>query len=715
MRILSFFIFLPFFVSAQINQAFVVKSNLGYTKVEASNEGMFGFEKDGKFGYLDKNGNVAIPADYLYETSTDKTIPQFQKGGFVKIRKENKFGVLDKTGKTIIPFDYDGLYLSSYGGYTSVYKTTEGKTVWGIVNMQNKVLIPIAYDQLQIDSNLIAIKQNGKWGLKNIAGKDLAPIEFDLLIPYAQNQVIQAQKGTQYGFIDANGKWLFEKAKTVYGLNGCYEGMIMCTVNGKYGFLDLKGDEVIITKYDNGYSFDKIGLAKVGKKSATSGSTTLWGYIDKKGNEVIPIKYETLGSFSNGLAYAKDPETNRYGFLDKTGKWALNPVYLDLLPFDGYDGTWVKQTDAKWHFINKAGKDFGTLDDKGTLYKSLYNQGYAVIEKTEYPFVLIDKTGKELKIIDDCDGIYTYSDGIAGYKCKSNGKYGFVDLNGNKIIACDYDGFGAFSEGISKVDKKVDGKTRSGYIDNKGNIILPILYDVAGTFRDGWGMIKKDSNYFYVDRNGNLKDPPRRYDELYEFRSGFSLGITKEKNNNPKTYYYINKQLKEEFSVTYKEAYAFWDDVAVIKRDKEYELMNKKGEVFKSLGSIDFMKFSSEGLLSIRDNRKWGFMNNKGEIVIAPKYDSCESFKYGYAKIKMGTKWGLIDRSGTQIIEAKYENILPGENGIFIFYDGGWGVIDKTGKIIVPPTMYTITSFEKDRALGKMGKSYTIIKSPLVK
>jgi len=41
--------------------------------------------------------------------------------------------------------------------------------------------------------------------------------------------------------------------------------------------------------------------------------------------------------------------------------------------------------------------------------------------------------------------------------------------------------------------------------------------------------------------------------------------------------------------------------------------------------------------------------------------------------------------------------------------------MDKTGKILVPPTYYTITTFEKDRALARLGKSYTILKSPLIK
>ena len=169
-------------------------------------------------------------------------------------------------------------------------------------------------------------------------------------------------------------------------------------------------------------------------------------------------------------------------------------------------------------------------------------------------------------------------------------------------------------------------------------------------------------------------------------------------------------------TISSKEAYSFWDDVAVIKRDKEYELMNKKGEIVKSLGTIDVVKFSVEGLLAIRNNGKWGYINNRGDLVIATKYDSCDVFKHGFARVRMGNKWGIIDRTGTQIIESKYESIFPGENGIFIFYENGsWGVIDKTGKVIAPPTFSSITSFENDRALARTGKTFTILKSPLAK
>jgi hypothetical protein len=704
----------PYFITAQINPAFVVKSNLSYTKVESSGDGMFGFEKDGKFGYLDKNGNVVIPANYVYESNT-KTIPGFQKG-MVKLKKDKKYGVLDKTGKTIIPFEYDGLYTSN-GKYISVYNTINGKNTWGVVSMQNKVLIPIAYDQLQVDSNLIGVKQNGKWGMKDVSGKEILPIEFESLTPYAQNQVILAQKGSQYGFIDAKGKWLFEKVKSVYTLNGCYQGMIVCIVNGKHGYLDMKGNEVITTKYDNAHSFNKLGLAKVGKKSTGTNAATLWGYIDKKGNEVIPVQYESIGEFYNGFVYAKDRETNRYGFLNKTGKWVLNPVYLDLLSFDEYGGAWVKQTDAKWHYINKTGKDLGTLDDKGVLFKYFGNQGYAVVENSSTDYVLLDNKGSILKKIDDCEAVYNFSYGIGGYKCKSLAKYGFIDVNGNKITNCDFDGFEGFTEaGISKVTKQVDGKNKSGYVDAKGNIILPIVYDNVYNFRDGWGLIYKDGKYYFVDRNGSLKDPPAKYDELIEFRSGYALGKIKGAANEPNKYVYINKDLKEEFTITSFQAFPVWETVAVVSSDnKTYQLMDKTGRIFKTLTGMEQVNFCTGGMLGIREKSKWGYMNDKGEMIVSPKYDTCTGFKYGYGRVKSAGKWGIVDRSGTEIFTTKYDNILPGENGYFIFYSGGWGMMDKTGKVIIQPTLTSVTPFENNRAMARAGKTYAIIKSPLAK
>ena len=87
------------------------------------------------------------------------------------------------------------------------------------------------------------------------------------------------------------------------------EGLAEVKLNGKYGFVDQQGKEVVPLKYDNARSFSE-GLARVRLNYK-------WGFIDTTGKEVVPLKYTYIGPFSEGLAevglYFKD------GFVDKTG------------------------------------------------------------------------------------------------------------------------------------------------------------------------------------------------------------------------------------------------------------------------------------------------------------------------------------------------------------------------------------------------------------
>ena len=713
MRFLLLIFLCPIIATAQINPAFIVKGNLNYTQLESSGDGMFGFERDGKYGYMNKNEKVVIPAIYDFTDDKLKVIPRFIRG-HVLLKKDGKFGIMDKTGKITIPFDFG--YLNIFpllSNHVIISRRTDGRQLYGISTLQNKEVLPMEYQEFKADSNMIIARQNEKYGLFDPNGKMLIPIEFKSLDAFPQDQVLKAEKDGKYGYVDIHGNWLFQKEKSVYTLYGATQGLILCSVNGKYGFLDKKGNEVIITKFDNASLFESNGLAKVGQKKTSSSYVSHYGYIDKRGNEVIPIKYEYLGSFSQGLVMAKDPETNRYGFLDKTGKWMIKPIYLDGLSFDNFGGAWLKMTDAKYHYIDMTGKDFGIVDS--TSYRNFGNDGFAIIVNTEYPYVLIDKTGKVISHLDDCDGIYNFSGGLAGYKCKSNLLYGFMDANGKKVIPCDYASFTGFAEGVSRIQKKVNDKFKFGYINMKGETLVPAEYDDMQAFRDGWGLLKKDGNYFFVNAAGNLKEPPRKYDYMLEFRSGFSLGCIKGATGQLNTYYYINTQLKEEFSISAKDAYLFWDDVAIVNRTGVYELMNKKGEIFKTLTGIDELKFSTDGMLCAKEKSKWGYIDNKGEWMISAKYDSCDQFRSGYGRVRNGGKWGIVDKTGKEIFETKYENIFAYENGLIEFYSNNWGVADITGKILVSPTYYTITNFEKDRALARLGKSYTIIKSPLLK
>src|SRR3954454_25251314 len=110
---------------------------------------------------------------------------------------------------------------------------------------------------------------------------------------------------------------------------GFSDGLAKITVNGKAGFIDLKGDVVIKPRFKDAEQFTA-GLAPYESNNGkwgfidTRGAIKIkpifdwafmfcedralvqigqyWGYINKTGAIVIPAVYEEADSFSEGLA-----------------------------------------------------------------------------------------------------------------------------------------------------------------------------------------------------------------------------------------------------------------------------------------------------------------------------------------------------------------------------------------------------------------------------
>lgn len=133
------------------------------------------------------------------------------------------------------------------------------------------------------------------------------------------------------------------------------EGYASANLNGKFGFIDKTGKEVIHFKYDdahfffNGYAVVNIGGRKNNHGLIEGGA---WGYIDKTGKEIIPLKYDDVGvHFSEGLASVK--LNGKWGFVDKTDKEVIPLKYDYAYSFDG--GKAKVLLNGEYFYIDKNG------------------------------------------------------------------------------------------------------------------------------------------------------------------------------------------------------------------------------------------------------------------------------------------------------------------------------------------------------------------------
>jgi hypothetical protein len=79
----------------------------------------------------------------------------------------------------------------------------------------------------------------------------------------------------------------------------------------------------------------------------------------------------------------------------------------------------------------------------------------------------------------------------------------------------------------------------------------------------------------------------------------------------------------------------------------------------KLTSSYEFAGPFCNGLARVRKNKKWGYIDTTGAIVIPLKYNEVENFSEGMARVRVGQKWGLMSSTGKEIIKPTFQEIGP--------------------------------------------------------
>ena len=130
----------------------------------------------------------------------------------------------------------------------------------------------------------------------------------------------------------------------------------------------------------------------------------------------------------------------------------------------------------------------------------------------------------------------------------------------------------------------------------------------------------------------------------------------------------------------------FRDGLAWVQLDRKWGFVDKSGEVVVPIIYDNVGSFFYEGLAAVMLDGKWGFIDKSGSEVVPFIYDIVEEFHDGLAAVVLGDKWGFIDKTGEVVLPFVYDNVRP------FFYDGlAWvvrdgkeGFIDKSGEVITP-------------------------------
>ena len=420
---------------------------------------------------------------------------------------------------------------------------------------------------------------------------------------------------------------------------------------GKYGYINEKGEEVIECQYDIAYGFGENGLAAVGEKTGQvdgSGDDLYkWGFIDYKGKVVIPFMYDNVceAGFKKDcpLAVAKQIDTDadgnpvlRWGFINDKGELVIGYKYgasYYRSDIENYS-SWSKTGLHKIEILTGLDKTGRYVYD----YAVINRKGEEIITAGEYKNVEVSNNGliwaeKFMGMDEEGKGIY---------------KWGAIDEKGNEMIAFRYDGIGqlegADEDGLFPVAKMAgyneEGEKiyKFGYINERGEEVIPFQFYLADGFYNGVAcVINENLNSGCINRKGEFIIPyqdgicltvthgvvaePPVDSGLVRFRNSSGEGLINQSGEEiiPCEYMYVSR-------VTDKLYYA-------VKNVKGSDLYNKNGELLVHIehGGISG---GENGWIYVSDfeNDKRQYMDEEGNIVLQlpEKYTDAE----GFIKIK---------------------------------------------------------------------------------
>lgn len=405
-------------------------------------------------------------------TTDNKTKEVSSLTTYISVLDNNKWGIIDNKGNKIIDISYDemiiipdknkDIFICTYDvDYNSEsYKTkvlnkdgneilteynlvqaienTDGNSVWyennvlkfekngklGLINFEGKEILKPEYDNIYALTGLeksLIIEKDGKKGLVNTSmGEIIIPAEYaditNLDENYEAGYIVKSVEN-KFGIIGADKtKILDTKYDEIRKVSG--NNYYVVVENGKEVVVDKSGNIVLNTGFESikSINVDNFIITKSGK----------YGVVDKLGEDIIPAEYDNIKfAFSNTFIAQKN---GKYGIIDRSGNTSVDFNY-DLI-------TYINEADFfecenSNHTTDIYDREFKKVLENIIIAELNIENGYLRVRQNDdykyYNFKFEEKTNKEILTTNTL------------FLVKENGKYGYENKKGERIVDCIYD------------------------------------------------------------------------------------------------------------------------------------------------------------------------------------------------------------------------------------------------------------------------------------
>jgi len=303
---------------------------------DREHEYLYPARQDGKWGFIDQSGDFVIEPTYTAR-------PGKFSQGLTSITVKGKIGFIDTSGKVVIEPKLnwaqafgDGLAPARSGIFA------------GFIDRQGKWHLRGRYGTFHKMINGAAVVKDAagrRYQLIDREGKELLPSHF------------QGVKwtGTWPVVVLHDGEWYFVGKDGSRGMGGTYKEMIPSKQGLTFASRDRRTWKLLNAQRQvvvDGLEFRAAQPFSEGAAAVRRG--VRWQFIDRTGRPLFEQDFRRLiePGFVEGLAGVYNDQY-KLGFIDKAGKWVIEPAYEEGEAFD--HGLALVKQGGLYRYIDKTG------------------------------------------------------------------------------------------------------------------------------------------------------------------------------------------------------------------------------------------------------------------------------------------------------------------------------------------------------------------------
>ncbi len=312
------------------------------------------------FGYIDRRGQVAIRPAFAEASPFSEGRAAFSDG--------SAWGYIDGSGKAVVPpvFEWAGRFSEGLAPVRAGGR-------YGYMGLSGDLMVEPRYELAdEFREGRAVVRRDGRYGYLDAWGEEAVEPRWLWAGRFSEGLALVVGE-SDCGYIDSDGAMRLRlpppsSLPRAEGGNGppqetavqqeppdieewqsrldyhlFSEGLAPFERDGKTGYLDREGREVIEPRFQAGEPFSE-GLAAVKRDGR-------WGYIDREGREVIEPAWQMAGNFSEGLAPVMD--RGIWGYIDRGGSVVIRPSFDSAGIFDR--GLAAVAIGDAWGYIDRRG------------------------------------------------------------------------------------------------------------------------------------------------------------------------------------------------------------------------------------------------------------------------------------------------------------------------------------------------------------------------